>query len=178
MTLSNQTLSNPIANTLYSRRRHRTQRATLPDWVWGAGLGVLVLIFVGGFFLIRSVTGGGSGGTCDSELSPLGSSQVDAEAFIQEDADLGRVILLLNGGDRSGAEAAFYGPVHNFTHNADPPLREVDKDAAKALCEAVVDLEDSLATNAANATIAAGVQDVRDRLRDAAEILGYPRPGG
>jgi hypothetical protein len=172
------TISHLTVNTLYSRRR-RAVRAqnTLPDWVWGAGLGTIVIIFAGAFFVIRSVTGGGDGGICDKELPPLDNSQVDAEGFISEDAALGRVINMLNAGDRQGAEAAFYGPVHNFTHAADPPLRETDEALAKDLCNAVIDLETSLEQSASNPLLASQVAEVRDLLRDAADALGYPRPG-
>lgn len=170
--------SRPAASTLYSRRRSRATRASrVPDWVWGAGLGVIALFFVGAFFLVRDLTGGGVGGTCDEPLAPLDGGEIDAQAFDAEDEALGRVVGMLNLGDREGAEAAFFGPVHAFTHNVDQPLRERDEDAAKELCEAVLDMENALATNAPSATVAAQIGLVRELLRDAAETLGYPRPG-
>ncbi len=170
--------SRPVASTVYSRRRPRTARdSRVPDWIWGAGLGALALLFVGAFFLVRDLTGGGVGGTCDEPLAPLDGGEIDAQAFAAEDEALTRVISMLTLGDRQGAEAAFFGPVHAFTHNVDPPLRDRDEDAAKELCEAVLDMENSLATNAPSATIAAQIDLVRELLRDAAETLGYPRPG-
>ncbi|MEX0683500.1 MAG: hypothetical protein WD904_04310 [Dehalococcoidia bacterium] len=173
------TLKSPAASTFFSRRR-RAQAArqdALPDWVWGAGLGVLVLIFVGAFFLVRQVSGGGGDDTCDKALVPLGQSEISADAFVTEEAALTRVIDFLNGGDRQAAEAAFFGPAHNFTHNVDPEVREKDESLARDLCHAVVTLEDDLATNGSNQAIAAEVDRVRLLLRDIAETLGYPRPG-
>ncbi|HEY5640078.1 MAG TPA: hypothetical protein VIW01_08505 [Dehalococcoidia bacterium] len=171
------TRNNLAANTLYSRRRSRaTRQSGVPDWIWGAGLGVIALFFVGAFFLVRDLSGGGAGGTCNEPLSPLESSEITADAFANEEAALTRVISMLTLGDRPGAEAAFFGPVHNFTHNVDPPLRERDEDAAKELCEAVIEMENGFATNASTATIAAQIDLVRTLLRDAAETLGYPRP--
>jgi len=171
------TLNSPAASTLYSRRRHRARSSTVPDWIWGAGLGVLFIFVIGAFFATRELTGSGGSGTCDEALPPLPGSSVGATAFIEEEVALDRVISMLDAGDRAGAEAAFFGPVHGFTHNIDPLLREQDEEAAMALCEAVIKLEDSLATGAANATVAMQIDGVRVLLRDAAETLGYPRPG-
>ena len=167
------------ANTLYSSRRSRAAgHSGVPDWVWGAGLGVIVLFFVGAFFAVGEFSGGGTGGAiCDEPLAALDGVEISAEAFAGEDDALTRVIDMLNLGDRPGAEATFFGPVHAFTHNVDPPLRERDEDAAKELCEAVTEMETGFSTNALPATIAAQIDLVRTLLRDAAETLGYPRPG-
>ena len=170
--------NSPAANVLYSRRRSRAkQHSGLPDWVWGAGLGVLVVFFVGAFFVVGEFSGGGSGTICDEPLAALDGADISAEAFAGEDDALTRVISMLNLGDRPGAEATFFGPVHAFTHNVDPLLRERDEDAAKELCEAVTEMENGFSTNAPPATIAAQIDLVRVLLRDAAETLGYPRPG-
>jgi len=170
--------SRPAASTVYSRRRSRaTQHSGVPDWVWGAGLGVLALFFVGAFFVVRDLSGGGTASACNEALSPLDGETITAQAFLDEEDALTRVISMLMLSDRQGAEAAFFGPVHAFTHNVDPPLRERDEDAAKELCEAVTEMETGFSTNAPPATIAAQIDLVRTLLRDAAETLGYPRPG-
>lgn len=170
--------SNPAASTLYSHRRSRAKRHSgVPDWVWGAGLGVIALFFVGAFFVFREISGGDGGGVCDEPLAPLDGAEISAQSFADEDAALTSVISMLNLGDRAGAEGAFFGPVHGFTHNVDPPLRERDESAAKELCKAVVEMENGFSTNAPSATIAAQIDRVRTLLRDAAEKLGYPRPG-
>ena len=96
-----------------------------------------------GYFAASGAFGGDGDSTCDNALKPLGTSIVDGEAFAQQDVAMTRVIDLLNQGDRAGAEAAFYGPVHGFTHNADPPLREVDEGLAKQLCRNVIELENA-----------------------------------
>ena len=172
------TPSRPQTGTLHSRRRSRaTQHSAVPDWVWGAGLGVLVLFFVAAFFVVGEISGGGTGDICDEPLAALDGGDLSAAAFVDEEAALTRVIDTLTLGDRPGAEATFFGPVHAFTHNVDPPLREIDKDAAKELCEAVIEMENGFSTFAPTATIAAQIDLVRSLLRDAAETLGYPRPG-
>ena len=79
--------------------------------------------------------------------------------------------------DRAGAEAAFFGPVHNFTHNVDPPLREVDEPLAKRLCGQVIDVENGLTERAPNDELIVILGQIREIIRDAAEALGYPRPG-
>ncbi len=170
--------NSPAASTVYSRRRPRTaRRSGAPDWVWGAALGLIALLFVGAFFAVREITGGETGGTCNEALAPLDGVDISAQAFADEDSALASVISMLNLGDRAGAEAAFFGPVHAFTHNVDPPLRERDEDAARELCEAVIEMESGLSVNAPSATIGAQIGLVRSLLRDAAETLGYPRPG-
>jgi hypothetical protein len=173
--------NNPTNVMYFSRRRSRArsgQRSgSLPDWVWGAGLGAIVVLFVGAYFLIAAITGTGTAGACDGPLPPLGTSTVNAEEFIRVDAALGQVISLLDQGDRQTAEASFFGPTHNFTHNVDPHVREQDEDLAKNLCRAVIALEDNLATRAPAPQLSADVQRVRELLRDAAAVLGYPRPG-
>jgi hypothetical protein len=167
--------SKTAASTVYFSRRRARQQERLPDWVWGAGLGVLVLIFVGAFFVVRSV-GGGGGSTCDNPLANIGPAQVNAESFVDAEASMTRVVGALEAGDRAGAESFFYGDTHNFTHAVDPELRDVDEQAAKDLCQAVLDIEESMISGS-NAAALNDARRVREALRDAAEILGFPRPG-
>ncbi|MEO6197229.1 MAG: hypothetical protein ABIP58_03885, partial [Dehalococcoidia bacterium] len=153
------------STTLYSGRRssrRASSQTRLPDWVWGAGMGLIVLVFIGGYFVVSGAFGGSSGSTCDSALAPLGTSIVDADAFVEEDAGLTRVLGLLEQGDRQAAEAAFYGPVHNFMHNVDPPLREADEAMAKDLCRAVIDLENKLASRATDPELIGSLTAVHD----------------
>jgi hypothetical protein len=159
------------------RRGPRPDQMRLPDWVWGVGFGVIILVFIGGYFAIDRATGSSGGSNrCDEELVPLGSSQISAEAFQQEDEGLARVIEALERNDRAGADAAFYGPVHNFTHNVDPPLRAEDPDAAKALCEEVLEIEEELVVSGSNEDVLESVIAIRQILREAAVTLGYPAP--
>ena len=160
------------------RRRADPNQLRLPDWVWGVGFGVIVLVFIGGYFAIDRATGSSGGGNrCDEELAPLpGSSEVSAEAFQQEDEGLARVIEALERNDRAGADAAFYGPVHAFTHNVDPTLRAEDEGAAKVLCEEVLEVEEELVVSGSNEDVLESVIAIRQILREAAVTLGYPAP--
>lgn len=161
-----------------TRRARRRQRGSgIPDWAWGLGLGALAVLIVGGFFLITEVIGGGGGGTCDQELPPLGVSEISQAAFDQEVESLDRVIEFLNAGDRAGADAAFYGDTHSFTHNVDPPLRQQDEELAKQLCETVLDVEEALFESAPTSTTALLMTDLRNLIQNAAVALGYERPG-
>jgi hypothetical protein len=171
-------LSSPASSTYYSTRRARARgRSGIPDWVWGAGLGGLVVIFVVAFFIVRSATGGSSD-PCDSSLPPLTSETpaINAEAFAQEDAALKRVVDALTAGDRAGAEAQFFGPVHNFTHAVHPVIREKDPALAREFCRTIVDTENQLASGASSSAIALNMNTARGLLRDIAVVLGYPRP--
>jgi hypothetical protein len=174
-----------LSNVFFSSRRRTRQRTVqqaqrgggLPDWVWGGGLGVIVLIFVAGFFLFSRCSGASA--ACDKALGPLGQSSLDATGFVNEDAGLGHVIDFLNQGDINAANIAFYGDVHNFMHNADPPIRAKDPTLAKNLCNAVVTLETNLEPPAGKTTAEMAVDAtlVRKYLDDGAVALGYPRPG-
>lgn len=160
-----------------TRRARRRQRGGgIPDWAWGLGLGALAVIVVGGFFLVTEVLSGGGGGTCDQELPPLGVSEITEDAFQEEVNALSRVINFLNAGDRAGAEAAFYGPVHNFTHNIDPVVRAQDEDLAKELCRVVLDVEEALVESESSASVALMITELRDLIQDAAVAIGYQRP--
>ncbi|MCH7485198.1 MAG: hypothetical protein IIA90_08660 [Chloroflexi bacterium] len=169
-------------NTLFSRRRSRRRpqpqgQYRLPDWVWGLAIGALVVIVGGGFFLIIGVRDSG-GRPCDNELSRLpGVADATAEAFREEDLVLGQVIAYINQADFDNALASFYGEVHAFTHDIDADVRAADEEKAKLVCEAVIDLEELLESNSPGA-MAAAAANLREELRDAAEVLGFPRPGG
>ena len=170
--------------SLASRRRPRRGRprrraregVRLPDWAWGLFLGVVALLVGGGIFVAASGGLGGGGGACDKPLVPLDTSDISAKGFAQEDAGLARVIDLANQGAIDDVESAFYGPVHNFTHNADPPIREKDPELAKQLCEAVLKIEDHLAFGATPLEIAVDARGIRDLLRQGAQALGYQSP--
>ena len=136
--------------------------------VVGGGIVVAVIILSGG---------GGGSGTCDSPLFPLGESEVSQLGFQTEEVGLTRVVQAATVGNLQAAEAAFFGDVHNFTHNVDPPIREVNEELAKELCEAVIDIEDALVPPVDIGSVAAGATRIRELLRDAAEALGFARPG-
>ncbi|MEO8456851.1 MAG: hypothetical protein ABI559_03460 [Chloroflexota bacterium] len=177
-----------LSNVAFSsRRRYKQPRraqqfeGSLPDWVWGAGLGVIVLLFVGGFLLFSQCTGSSS--TCDTALKPLGNaSDTTARGFADQDVKMGQLVTFLQQGDINGANVLFYqeGTVHNFMHNVDPLIRAKDSDLAKNLCNAVVKLETDMEPAAAQTpqTMANDAIDVRNFLRQGAQKLdlGTPAP--
>jgi len=175
-----------LPNVLFSsRRRYRRQpqayQGRLPDWVWGAGLGLIVLVFVAGFFLFSRCTANAS--TCDNPLKPIGAAAhpTTAEGFQTEDDDLNRLVTALQQGDTNTANALFFGPAHNFMHTAEPAIREKDEALGKKLCEAVIKFEtDFDAPGGPRVTpqqLANEVVAIRNYLRDGAVVLGFPRPG-
>jgi hypothetical protein len=168
----------PDVAVMQARRRRRQAQAQyrLPDWVWGLALGLLVVLAGGGYLLFSSVTGGG-GGTCDKALPKLpGTVEVTAEGFQEEDRLLSEMIDFLAAGDLDNASAKFYGEAHAFTHNADPDIREVDEDAARAVCQATLDVEAALEGPSLSEMSSTAIK-LRDELRNAAVALGFPRPG-
>ncbi len=125
------------------------------------------------------VFGGGSGNsTCDRALPALGESEISQLGFQTEEVGLTRMIQAATVGNLEEAESAFFGDIHNFTHNVDAPLRAVDEPLATELCEAVIQIEEELAFDRRVDRVAIEATRIRDHLRDAAEALGYARPGG
>jgi hypothetical protein len=181
-------LQSPLPNVFFSQRRRTRQRTvgqaqrggSLPDWVWGAGLGVIALIFVGGFFLFSSVTGGG-GGSCDTPLSILTPHTVDAAGFNKTDAQLGHIIDFLNQNDISTASDVLYssGDVHAFVHSADSVIRTKDVTVGKSVCTVLIQFETDLENPAGRSasTLIREATELRKDMQDGAVALGFPRPG-
>ncbi len=138
--------------------------------VVGGGIIVAVVLFFGG--------GGGAGSPCDDPLVALGQSEISQMGFQAEDAGLARVAQAATAGDLEAAESAFFGDVHNFTHNVDPPLREADEELAKEICERVTEIEEELVIGRRVSVIAGQATRIRELVQDAAEALGFARPGG
>ncbi|MFQ5880627.1 MAG: hypothetical protein ACE5IZ_10705 [Dehalococcoidia bacterium] len=143
--------------------------------MWGllfAGVGLAgVLVFV---FFLRG--GGGDGTGCDQPLAPLGESPITAAEFQAVDQGLAQVAAAARLEALPGAENSFFGPVHNFTHNVDPPLREKNPELAKRLCETVLKIEEEFSVGRRPFEIALLAEDIRLILQDAAQELGFPAP--
>ena len=140
--------------------------------VIGGGIIVAAVLFFGG--------GGGGGSACDDPLPPLGDSEISQLGFQTEDVGLTRMNEAASVGNLELATEVWHAndsELHNFTHNVDQLLPEVDEELAKELCEAVIRFEDELTTGRPG-PVAAQATRVRDLLRDAAEALGFARPGG
>ena len=137
--------------------------------VIGGGIVVAVILFLGG--------NGGGNNACDNALPPLGRSDISQAGFQAEDAGLSKVIQAASAGNLPAAEDAFFGDVHNFTHNVDAPLRPLDEELARDLCESVIHIEEELAIERRVDVIATDAARIRALLRDAAGALGYARPG-
>lgn len=77
-------------------------------------------------------------------------------------------------GRHADAQAHFYSDAHDLTHDIDGPLRAVDADLAKKLCEEIVVIETQLAstgvTNAAELVIASNA--AADDIEAAGRALG------
>ncbi len=138
--------------------------------VVGGGIIGAVVLFFGG--------GGGAGSPCDDTLVALGQSEISQMGFQAENAGLARVVQAATAGNLEAAESAFFGDVHNFTHNVDAPLREVDEELAKELCERITEIEEELAFGRRISVIAGQATRIRELVQDAAEALGFARPGG
>ena len=138
--------------------------------VIGGGIVVAVIFLLGG--------NGGGNNACDNALPPLGRSDISQAGFQAEDAGLAKVIQAASAGNLPAAEDAFFGDVHNFTHNVDPPLRPIDEEMARDLCETVIHIEEELAIDRRVDVIASDAARIRALLQDAAVALGYVRPGG
>lgn len=124
---------------------------------------------------------GGGRNVCDQPLLPLTESEISQMAFQAEDAGLAKVIEAASRGDVAAAEETFShannGEIRSFTYDIDRPLREVDEDLAKDLCAAVNRIEEELTVDRRADKVAIDATRIRELIRNAAEALGYFRPG-
>lgn len=140
--------------------------------VIGGGIIVAAVLFFGG--------GGGGDSACDAPLPPLGDSDISQLGFQTEDVGLSEITEAASVGNLDSATEIWYdndSEVRNFTHNLDQPLREADEELARELCEAVIRLEEELALGRVE-RVSVEATSIREMLRDAAEALGFARPGG
>ena len=144
-----------------------------------------LVIVIGGavivaIFLLFGSDGGGSN-ACANPQPPLGESDISQLGFHTEDVGMTRVFQAASVGNLEAANDAFYannGEIHNFSHNIDAGLREIDEELATELCDSIIKLEDALFAEQPNlARIASEAGRARDLLRDAAEALRFARPG-
>ena len=138
---------------------------------------IIVVVVVTAVFVFG---GGGSGSSCDSPLPPLGDSDISQLGFQTVDVGFTRMIEATSAGNFDLATETWYdddSELHNFTHNVDTPLRDEDEELAKELCDAVIGFEDELISERVGRVATEAIR-VRDLLRDAAEALGFARPGG
>jgi len=147
-------------------------------------LGLVAVIGGGVIAGAMFVWGGGGGGgssPCDQPVLPRGESEISQMGFQAEDAGLTRVIDAASMGNLEEAEEAFSyaanGAVRDFTYDLDQPLREVDEELAKDLCEAVNRIEEELTVKERVDRVAIEARRIRELVRKAAEVLGYARPG-
>ncbi len=130
-------------------------------------------------FLFRDGDGGSS--VCDKPLLPQGKSEISQTSFQTEDSGLTAVIDAARAGDVQAVNDAYYAnnsEIHHFTYNIDQRLREENEKLAKDLCEAVIELEEELLSALPSTDVLlVDAWRVRYLLRDAAEALGYERPG-
>ncbi len=147
----------------------------------------LVAIIGGGivaaFVFIFGGSGGDGGGNilCDEPLDPQGQSDISQIGFQAEDDGLTSVIQAASAENLEAVTEVWHADdseLHDFTHNVDQLLLEADEELAEELCEAVNGLEDELSINRRPDRVALQATRIRELLRDAAEALGYPRPGG
>ncbi len=140
--------------------------------VIGGGIIVAAVLFFGG--------GGGGDSACNDPLPPLGDSDISQLGFQTEDVGLTRMSEATSVGNLESATEVWYdndSELHNFTHHVDAPLREADEELAKELCEAVISFEDELISERVGRVATEAIR-VRNLLREAAEALGFARPGG
>ena len=146
-------------------------------------LGLVTVIGGGIIAAVVFLLGGGEGGgsACNDPLPPLADSDISQLGFQTEDVGLTRMAEATSAGNLDSATEFWYdndSEVHNFTHDVDAPLREADEELAKKLCEAVISIEEELALDRRPSVVARQATRIRDILRDAAEALGFARPGG
>jgi hypothetical protein len=116
-------------------------RLRIGDVIWGSVLGLIgISIALLVVMLIRGSPAGQSD-PCASTLAPLGTVTVDQAEMEFAIAGLERTSQMAMAGNVQGAEQAFFGRVHNLTHNLDTVLRPRDEVLGRQLCQATLALE-------------------------------------
>lgn len=156
------------------RTAANNEKHTGADLIWGAAAGAIALGIVAMAFLI--IRGPGGSSDCAKPLAPLGQSPITSQEFLAVDQGLEATISAAQVGSLDDVEKAFYGRIHNFTHNADPALRQHNAEQAAVLCENVLKIENELTLKRRPMEIAALARKLQSILRDGAVTLGFPRP--
>ncbi len=163
--------------------QHRLSRAWLKQW-FEASIPRLAIaaIFTGLIFGAGALAGGDDGasgndatavaGACGRPLSALTGNPVTSERISAAAEGMRAVQAAAETPDPQGAKATFFGETHALTHDIDPPLRAVDPELARLLCESVVILEVELATQPDLARVAGAAAASATQLEGAGEALG------
>ena len=153
-----------------NRRRIRIRIGDLGvGMVIGAlGIGIIIMIVL----LVQGGGGPASSG-CDDPLPPQGVSPITEAEFSVADLGLSQTVESASTGSLLDARRSFFGRVHNFTHNVDPPLRAQDPDLARDLCERVLNIERELALGESPERVAIEAESIRQILLEARTILGF-----
>jgi hypothetical protein len=82
---------------------------------------------------------------CSTAIPALTSAGVTKERLDAAVGKMAEVRQSAHSGDAAAARAAFAGETHDITHDIDQPLRKVDTQLARDLCESVLSLEQQFA---------------------------------
>lgn len=131
-------------------RSRRFSRKWIAGWL-KASLPRLVVAgaFSAAFFIASSFSGDGNAGTsatdaavCNRPLAAITADAVTAQRVQAAAAAMRQIQDAAGAGDEAEARVLFFeGDAHNLTHDIDPPLRSLDVELAKRLCQSVLVLE-------------------------------------
>jgi hypothetical protein len=87
----------------------------------------------------------GTAGVCAAPIPAVTSARVTPARLGGDVAKMNEVQHAADSGDEAAARAAFAGDTHDITHDIDMPIRAVDPELARYLCESMASLEQQFA---------------------------------
>jgi hypothetical protein len=143
-------------------------RASTPRFLVAGAFAIL--LFAG-----SAASGGGSNRdeTCDAPLVPFTGQELSEGRMTSAVTTFGDIAANAHAGDAEGARSLFFATdAHNFTHDVSPALFYADRDLSRALCQAVIDIEEEVAVSRLDpARVAAAADRIVAALQAARETL-------
>ena len=135
--------------------------------------------FSAAFFIASSFSGDGTtggnvadSGVCERPLAPFTTDAVTAERVQAAAAAMRQIQDAAGAGDEAEARVLFFeGDAHNLTHDIDPPLRSLDVELAKKLCQSMLVLEIKILFPGELAVVAQEAGTSAQLLDEAAQVL-------
>ena len=134
--------------------------------------------FSAAFFIASSFSGDGNVGTsataavCERPLAAITKDAVTAERVQAAAAAMRRIQDAAGAGDEAEARVLFFeGDAHNLTHDIDPPLRSLDVELAKKLCQSMLVLETKILFPGELAVVAQEAETSARLLDEAEQVL-------
>ena len=131
------------------------------------------LLFTGSALFGGDNSNGTAGAvSCEQTLSPVTGNEVTTTRVLLAADGMQQIETAATEGDRDRVRTLFFtSDAHNLTHDLDPVLRPLDDSLGRQLCEQVIGLEEQMASDFDNPTVAQLAKDISATLLEAQQIF-------